>query len=359
MTAKELDRFQADFFVMCPPCQPFTRQGKREDCRDHRTDSFFHLLSLLPQLTHKVKYIFVENVQGFEESETRKYLLQTLKACDMDFREFLVSPTQFSIPNSRLRYYLLAKLESESEFTFPPSCSGKPFTFYPPTHKQETKPSPTQEGVENIEPLSKFCRDHYLGGPEFERYAVPERICAKYITGMDIVTVGDSHTCCFTKAYGHYVVGTGSILQQNGNVSLDSVYQRYLSLSSNHQSLEEECISQVSPRTPKDNILTSGEEDVKVDAYQLPSSDVLPLPQSENEPLSKDPSVGEDISKLLSTLGLRYFTEYEIAALHAFPPSFSFPDSTTLRQRYKALGNSLNIHVVQTLMQCLFNEASS
>jgi len=57
----------------------------------------------------------------------------------------------------------------------------------------------------------------------------------------------------------------------------------------------------------------------------------------------------------MAALGLRYFTPREIANLHSFPPEFSFPDSTTLRQRYALLGNSLSVAVVADLVQWLFS----
>ena len=435
MTAKELDKLEADFFTICPPCQPFTRQGKRDDCRDHRTDSFFHLMSLLPQMTHKVKFIFVENVKGFEESETRKCLIQTLHACEMDYREFLVSPTQFGIPNSRLRYYLLAKLKSEPEFAFPPSQSGKPFTSFPPVHQQAenvvTSHKTVLRDVENVKQLSAFCPKHILEGPEFDTYAVPSRLVAKYVTAMDIVKAKDTHTCCFTKAYGHYVVGTGSVLQQNGNVSLDSVYKQYCHLLSQNKlqskvrvesnpdqarsnpdqdrsNLDQDRSNLDQDRSNPDQDRSNPDQDrsnldLNRGKYVFDEDDDddpntgKPLPeefsievkeeeklqhvphnvaqyvsniaQTSNSTLkvcntgsklsSEDFSIHEDeITKTLSPLRLRYFTEYEIAALLCFPPTFTFPASTSLKQRYKALGNSLNVHVVATLMQCLFDGVS-
>ena len=55
-------------------------------------------------------YILVENVQGFECSEARTELITTLTETGYTHRELLLSPLQFGVPNSRLRYYLLAKL---------------------------------------------------------------------------------------------------------------------------------------------------------------------------------------------------------------------------------------------------------
>ena len=109
LSPADLDRLRPDIFHMSPPCQPFTRQGLRRDNEDHRTDSFFHLMSLIPQLSCPPNYILMENVQGFERSHTRAEFTETLKKAGYSYQEFLLSPSQFGVPNSRLRYYLLAK----------------------------------------------------------------------------------------------------------------------------------------------------------------------------------------------------------------------------------------------------------
>ncbi|XP_060086388.1 tRNA (cytosine(38)-C(5))-methyltransferase-like [Ylistrum balloti] len=109
LTVKQLDEWKIDIIVMSPPCQPFTRVGKKLDTEDLRTKSFLHLLGVLPRLTNCPSYILVENVKGFESSQTRDRLLETLHTCKFNFQECLLTPLQFGIPNSRLRYYLIAK----------------------------------------------------------------------------------------------------------------------------------------------------------------------------------------------------------------------------------------------------------
>ena len=46
---------------------------------------------------------------GFEVSEARRSLVSTLSSSGFFWREFLLSPTQIGVPNSRLRYYLIAR----------------------------------------------------------------------------------------------------------------------------------------------------------------------------------------------------------------------------------------------------------
>ena len=55
----------------------------------------------------------------------------------------------------------------------------------------------------------------------------------------------------------------------------------------------------------------------------------------------------------LSELKLRYFTTREISNLLGFPSEFSFPEHLTLKQKYKVLGNSLNVTVVSLLIHHL------
>ena len=61
----------------------------------------------------------------------------------------------------------------------------------------------------------------------------------------------------------------------------------------------------------------------------------------------------EEVSRILSELKLRFFTPAEISLLMGFPNEFSFPGETTRRQKYKTLGNSLNVHVVAILLHHL------
>lgn len=61
-------------------------------------------------------------------------------------------------------------------------------------------------------------------------------------------------------------------------------------------------------------------------------------------------------SNVTSNLRLRFFTPKEVARLMSFPSSFSFPESITSRQQYKALGNSINVFVVSLLISYLMKD---
>ena len=61
--------------------------------------------------------------------------------------------------------------------------------------------------------------------------------------------------------------------------------------------------------------------------------------------------------EILKELRLRRFSPSEIASLLGFPPTtFRFPEETTTAQRYRVLGNSLNVAVVARLMRVMFGE---
>jgi tRNA (cytosine38-C5)-methyltransferase len=47
----------------------------------------------------------------------------------------------------------------------------------------------------------------------WEQYQVPNSVILKSGLLFDIVTPDSTNSCCFTKSYGRYVEGTGSVLQ--------------------------------------------------------------------------------------------------------------------------------------------------
>ncbi|XP_028815208.1 tRNA (cytosine(38)-C(5))-methyltransferase isoform X2 [Denticeps clupeoides] len=311
---------ECDVVLMSPPCQPFTRIGLQGDVSDNRAKSFLYILDLLPRLNKLPRFILLENVRGFETSSARDVLLTTLRDCGYGFQEFLLSPTSLGIPNSRLRYFLLAKSPPTS-FSFPtsseilerfPESSGPSqpcevgsdgVTDTPSTEnsrdgsvlfKMETahelQRKRRQDGDETVMKIQDFLE---VPEEEMERYLLPPKTLLRYAMLLDIVQPSSRRSVCFTKGYGHYVEGTGSVLQSCLDSELQDVFQ---------------------------------------------SLDL----QTEDEKLRR-----------LTGLKLRYFTPREIANLMGFPDHFTFPDVVSVKQRYRVLGNSLNVHVVAQLIRLL------
>ena len=111
---------KADIWTLSPPCQPYTktRNAKRLDDKDNRSRGIFHLMYLLFQMSSRPRYIFLENVEGFLESQVLKIWKQVLLLCGYKWRQYLLSPIDQGIPNSRLRYYMIAKYHNVTSSSF-------------------------------------------------------------------------------------------------------------------------------------------------------------------------------------------------------------------------------------------------
>ena len=111
------DRLDAGLWLLSPPCQPFTRQGHRKDKDDGRSQSFLRLLrEIVPKLRAPPSHVLVENVVGFETSETRADAIAVFHRLGYDTREFMLTPRMFGVPYSRPRYFLLAKKSATGGF---------------------------------------------------------------------------------------------------------------------------------------------------------------------------------------------------------------------------------------------------
>ncbi|KAF8784641.1 tRNA (cytosine(38)-C(5))-methyltransferase-like [Argiope bruennichi] len=205
-TSSDIENMKIDIITMSPPCQPFTRVGLKKDIEDERSKSFLHILTILNELQRKPFYILLENVMGFEKSEARNALIQTMEISGYRYQEFLLTPQDFYIPNSRLRYYLIAKLREE-RFSFiesqqllreMPNSSSYRFECPEWCHNKLT-----------IYPLKYFLEKE---SGNLELYLIPDHVLLKYWSVFDIVDENNCNSCCFTKAYHRYARGTGSVL---------------------------------------------------------------------------------------------------------------------------------------------------
>ncbi|KAK1281488.1 hypothetical protein QJS10_CPB22g01073 [Acorus calamus] len=114
LTYGDLDNYQADAWLLSPPCQPYTRQGLQKQSADARASSFLKILDLIPHMSRPPLMLFVENVVGFETSDTHGMMVEVLKKSGFVMQEFVLSPIQFGIPYSRPRYFCLPDKKSEA-----------------------------------------------------------------------------------------------------------------------------------------------------------------------------------------------------------------------------------------------------
>ncbi|KAF8577554.1 S-adenosyl-L-methionine-dependent methyltransferase [Ramaria rubella] len=320
LTAADLSVLNASLWLLSPACQPYTvLNPSAKGGADPRAKSFLHLIeTVLPELAttgSHPRWVLVENVAGFETSSTRLSLLSSLNNLGYNVAEFLLTPLQFSIPNSRLRYYLLAKLG--------------PLTFAHSTLEELgfLQRSIPNQGIDWVDPrrhkgsdsreedCPELCGflDHVQKAQDpayWRAFAVPDKVLQKKGVLFDIVTPHSRRTCCFTGGYTRMVEGT-SILQMNDTLDTTTTFDSYVSLAANHDT---------------------------------------------------------DSLRLLHALRLRYFTPDELLRLFYFTPpvriaqtsnhipQFRWPPGISQKTKYRLIGNSVNVKVVQELIMYLFKE---
>ncbi|KAG0249348.1 tRNA (cytosine-5-)-methyltransferase [Mortierella polycephala] len=317
-------------------------------------------MDILPKMEHPPNYILVENVRGFEESDSRDLLVEALTKAGYEFQEMLITPLQIGIPNSRMRYYCLARHTARVGGSFVQPVTGTLIGYIPALDAEgmkeqkafvdgrkqgdlsglstitaakkqrtslETSTVTKEEGNVNgksvkpdeesiladpmlalkVDQLEKYIEFRDVKDDRMKMYRIPDKTLLKYGMAFDIVKETTRRSCCFTKGYYHYVQSTGSIFQMAHEKDTATVFDEAEALKAK--------------------------------------------PDSE--------TIEEDNARalaLLHSLELRYFTEYEVARLMGFPVKegkFSFPQSTSLKQRYRVLGNSINVKVVARLIRYL------
>ncbi|RZC39047.1 tRNA (cytosine-5-)-methyltransferase, partial [Asbolus verrucosus] len=208
LTPKFINKLGVDTILMSPPCQPFTRNGLQADVEDERTKSFVHILDILPLLN--IEKILIENVKGFETSQMRELLIATLTKCGFVYQEFILNPTQIGVPNSRHRYYCLASK----------SVNGFPFETGP--LKSELPSSSESAEKENCFKISQIIEHNVDLNP----FYLDDKILRKHLNVLDICFFNSINSCCFTKAYGRYIEGTGSVFTEKSEEFVQEIYKQ-------------------------------------------------------------------------------------------------------------------------------------
>lgn len=126
-----------------------------------------------------------------------------------------------------------------------------------------------------------------------KEYLLPDNILRKHARLVDICTPNSRRSCCFTKAYGRYIEGTGSVFTAKSETEVTALYHKIMTLDSDEQLAH------------------------------------------------------------LKQLELRFFTPLEVSQLMSFPNYFTFPNNLSNVQKYRLLGNSINVKVVSRLISLL------
>ncbi|KAI9510696.1 S-adenosyl-L-methionine-dependent methyltransferase [Russula earlei] len=296
LDANTLEQLNANLWLLSPPCQPYTvLNQKAKGATDPRAQSFLHLVEdVLPALAERGAApvcLLLENVAGFEVSSTRVRTLVILTKLGFVTRELLLTPLQFGVPNSRLRYYLLA---SRLPGAFSSSIDSNRILRHIPGHGSDWSDARSSAASpQMIESPVRTLRDYLDGITTQSAYAVPERVLMKWGRLFDIVLPSAKRTCCFTRGYTQLVERSGSILQENEELDTAETFEK----------------------------------------FQLAQA-------------SGDGRAVE----ILRPLRLRYFSPEELLRLSHFEElgsesTFRWPESVSTKAKYRLLGNSVNVRV--------------
>lgn len=188
VSPESIEAFGALLWMLSPPCQPYSRQGNQADSRDLRASGLAYILELLKRMRSPPKFLFLENVVGFERSDSHACLISTIHDLGYGAQEWILTPTQFGIPNQRPRYYLLATLGANvNDISNQPAVS----TEWPNALPKQ--------------PVSAFLDvDRQIMPVSWDRALDPHLM----------IDADSGITGCFTKAYGHFG-GSGSFLKSS------------------------------------------------------------------------------------------------------------------------------------------------
>lgn len=227
---------------------------------------------------------------GFEKSQMRDIFIDALTSAGFHFQEFIISPTQIRVANTRHRYYCIARKTEPFPFAsselvsrhflsmirFHASISQFQLTSLPGL-------PPSQTNAPRISNYLDESTNHHL--------LLPSDVLEKRFQVLDICTTDSTNSMCVTKSYSRYIEGTGSVFCPMTRLELN------------------ERIAEID--TTEDNL------------------------------------------QLKQNLHLRFFSPSEISRLMSFPKEFTFPDTINDKQRYKLLGNSINVQVVGELIKLM------
>eukprot|EP00397_Hematodinium_sp_SG-2012_P013111 GEMP01013304.1.p1 GENE.GEMP01013304.1~~GEMP01013304.1.p1 ORF type:complete len:611 (+),score=132.00 GEMP01013304.1:244-2076(+) len=238
ISSLSLEWFRAQhcsIWTMSPPCQPYSRQGNFSDMEDNRCQALLHIIEVLLSLEEVdlPKLILLENVAGFEQSVAYGQLNKALVKRGYFVEPFMLTPSQALFPNSRLRFFLTAQRNPRvtpgiADIRRQLCCNapyGKLFLAHfdidpntpllPNDHTRcchnltRMLPSTSGTDVRERPQIGQFL-DH---GRDTRPLEVPPPLLEKRSAAcFDVVFPTCAHSMCFTKNYGRYLQGTGSVI---------------------------------------------------------------------------------------------------------------------------------------------------
>lgn len=259
-----------DVWLMSPPCQPHTRQGSTLDDLDPRSVSLAALCELV-EICPPKEFVCLENVIGFRGSKSwERWRHATRDTFEVNWWE--LSPVDLGkYPCQRPRYF---------------ECAYR-------GHRR--RPEVALVSLVEEERTLSDCLVEDLD----ESLLLGSEVLGKSSAWcLDVVTRDSSRpVACFTRSYGRFIRGTGSVL----------------------------CVDY-------------DEKNLREEFPELARGGEQNPAEREYEKIEKWPR-------------LRYFAPKEIANILGFPEKFMFPSHTTRKAQWASLGNSLHVPTAAAVLK--------
>ncbi|MBW04576.1 tRNA (cytosine-5-)-methyltransferase, partial [Eschrichtius robustus] len=119
------------------------------------------------------------------------------------------------------------KIEPNICFDSSTQCSGKEAILF----KLETAGEIDRKHQQDSDLSVRMLRDFLEDDIDMNSYFLPPKSLLRYALLLDIVKPTSRRSTCFTKGYGRYIEGTGSVLQTTEDVQIETIYKSLTNLS--------------------------------------------------------------------------------------------------------------------------------
>jgi len=203
ITKDQLAHYLAELWWLSPPCTPFTQKGSQQDDRDPRSRALMNLIQIATQLRPKV--IALENVVGFEKSQTCSRIVSMLQQAGYKHRVCIRCPSEIHWPNRRRRVYLVAWHACIDEIL------GTKITAS--FEQNWLSSNPMQSKPFESKPIKAYL-DPNISRHRNPEFWLDEETLAKHFTAIDRIDSEHSISACFASSYGKAITKGGSYLWQ-------------------------------------------------------------------------------------------------------------------------------------------------
>ncbi|MDE8069357.1 DNA cytosine methyltransferase [Erysipelothrix rhusiopathiae] len=318
--------------VLCGgfPCQTFSKAGKQAGMKDARGTLFFEILRILKH--HKTKFVILENVRNLvthDGGNTWKVIRDSLHELGYRLTDepLILSPYQFGIPQSRDRVYILGIYDPENKHI------PLDIKFDNLLNKSDNSIYSILDDTEVNIPLSEYERDVLEIWEEF--YHGIEETVIGFPVWIDYFQCSDSEIKKYPVWKQKFIISNKK-LYQNNKKFIDGWLDRNNDLEKfipTHRKFEWQAGEEI-------NSIYDGVIQFRPSGVRVKKPDVFPALVA----MVQIPILGKSQRKL---------TVRECARLQSFPDNFIPNCSVTAA--YKQLGNSVNVKVVEKLVEKLLN----